>query len=75
VLAAARRAGIQDIVPGPSTGTSDLRHFVRAGIPGLLFGPGNGHNPHRSDEHYAVNDLVTMIAIYLDVVQAWCGLA
>jgi acetylornithine deacetylase len=75
VVAAAQRAGIRDIVPGPSTGTSDLRHFVRAGIPGLLFGPGNGHNPHRPDEHYAVDDLVTMIAIYLEVLRRWCGTA
>jgi acetylornithine deacetylase len=73
VVAAARRAGVRDVVPGPSTGTSDLRHFVRAGIPGLLFGPGNGHNPHRPDEHYAVADLVTMIAIYLEVLRVWCG--
>lgn len=75
VVAAARRVGVREIVPGPSTGTSDLRHFVRAGIPGLLFGPGNGHNPHRPDEHYDVNDLVTMIAIYLEVLQSWCGIA
>jgi acetylornithine deacetylase len=75
VVAAARRVGIPDVMPGPSTGTSDLRHFVRAGIPGLLFGPGNGHNPHRPDEHYAVNDLVTMVAIYLEVLRSWCGAA
>jgi acetylornithine deacetylase len=75
VVAAAARVGVRNIVPGPSTGTSDLRHFVRAGIPGLLFGPGNGHNPHRPDEHYAVDDLVTMIAIYLEVLRSWCGTA
>ena len=75
VLAAARRVGLADVVPGPSTGTSDLRHFVRAGIPGLLFGPGNGHNPHRPDEHYAVDDLLTMIAIYLEILRSWCGTA
>ena len=73
IIAAARRAGIGDVVPGPSTGTSDLRHFVRARIPGLLFGPGNGHNPHRADEYYALDDLVAMIGLYVEVVRSWCG--
>src|SRR5262249_51620773 len=73
VVAAARRAGVAGVVPGPSTGTSDLRHFARLGIPGVLYGPGNGHNPHRADQHHAVGDLVTMVAIYLDVIRSWCG--
>ena len=60
---------------GPSTGTSDLRHFVSAGIPCLLYGPGAGFNPHRPDEHYHLDDLPLMVHIYLNVIQSWCGLA
>jgi acetylornithine deacetylase len=75
VIAAARRLAMPEIVPGPSTGTSDLRHFIRAGIPGLLFGPGAGLNPHRPDEHYALADLVPMVALYVEVLRSWCGVA
>lgn len=75
IVAAARRAGLPDVVPGPSTGTSDLRHFARAGIPCVLYGPGTGYNPHRADEHYLLSDLVKIVAIYLDVLSTWCGRA
>ena len=75
VIEASRRAGGPDVVPGPSTGTSDLRHFARAGIPCVLFGPGTGFNPHRPDEHYRLDDLVRMIAIFLEVARSWCGVA
>ena len=37
---AAKRNGIPDVLIGPSTGTSDLRHFISRGIPCLLYGPG-----------------------------------
>ena len=59
---AARVTGGTEIAIGPSTGTSDLRHFVAAGVPCLLHGPGAGFNPHRVDEYYEVGDLRTMIA-------------
>ena len=57
----------------PSTGTSDLRHIVNAGIPGLLYGPGRGDHPHRPDERYQLDDLATMIAVFVDLAVAWCG--
>jgi acetylornithine deacetylase len=56
---------------GPSTGTSDLRHFVGHGIPCVLFGPGPGYNPHRADEHYHLPGLSEMVALVLEVVQQW----
>lgn len=59
----------------PSTGTSDLRHFVSAGIPGLLYGPGRGYNSHRPDEHYYLDDLPVMIRLFVDCTIAWCGRA
>jgi acetylornithine deacetylase len=75
VIDASRRAGLPDVSPGPSTGTSDLRHFTAAGIPCVLFGPGTGYNPHRPDEQYLLSDLVRMIAVYLEVLRSWCGVA
>ena len=65
--------GLEAIEVGPSTGTSDMRHFAAAGIPCLLYGPGNGHNPHRPDEHYYLDDLPRIILFYLSFANAWCG--
>jgi len=69
----AKHNGISDVRFGPSTGTSDMRHFARRGIPCLLFGPGRGFQPHRPDEHFLLDDLTLMMNVYLDMVAAWCG--
>ncbi len=53
---------------GPSTGTSDMRHFADRGIPCVLFGPGRGFHPHRADEHYYLEDLPKMVGLLLDVI-------
>ena len=71
VCAAAEGYDAIDI--GPSTGTSDLRHFAAAGIPCLLYGPGSGFNPHRPDEHYDLADLPRMIRLFADLASRWCG--
>jgi acetylornithine deacetylase len=60
---------------GPSTGTSDMRHFVARDIPCLLYGPGRGFNPHRPDEHYMLEDLPRMVTLYLEVLKSWCGVS
>ena len=75
VADAARRHGLPKVRFGPSTGTSDLRHFARRGIPCLLYGPGRGFNPHRVDEHFLLDDLPLMMQVYLDMVIAWCNAA
>jgi acetylornithine deacetylase len=75
VAGAARRHGIPDVHIGPSTGTSDMRHFARRGIPCLLYGPGRGFNPHRPDEHFLLDDLPLMMQVYLDMVIEWCSVA
>jgi acetylornithine deacetylase len=62
LAAAVAATGGPPVVIGPSTGTSDLRHYVAAGVPCLLHGPGNGQNPHRPDEYFDLRDLPTMIA-------------
>jgi acetylornithine deacetylase len=69
---AAKRSGIGDVRIGPSTGTSDLRHFARRGIPCMLYGPGRGFNPHRADEHFLLDDLPFMMRLYLDMIVEWC---
>jgi len=73
VRATAKRNGIPDARIGPSTGTSDMRHFAMRGIPCLLFGPGRGFNPHRPDEHFLLDDLSFMMKVYLDMIVAWCS--
>lgn len=71
----ARRNGISEVRIGPSTGTSDMRHFAKRGIPCLLFGPGRGFNPHRPDEHFLLDDLPFMMKLYLDIIVEWCHVA
>lgn len=73
VREAARRHGIPEVRIGPSTGTSDMRHFGKRGIPCLLYGPGRGFNPHRADEHFLLDDLPRMMKVYLDMIDAWCN--
>jgi acetylornithine deacetylase len=71
----ASEGGFGSINVGPSTGTSDLRHFAAAGIPCLLYGPGDGGNPHRLDEFYKLEDLGRLIRVYAGVIQRWCGVS
>lgn len=72
LTSAAIDAGHEKPAITPSTGTSDLRHFAAVGIPALLYGPGRGFNPHRPDEHYFLEDLATMIRIFVNLTYAWC---
>jgi acetylornithine deacetylase len=73
INAAARRQGMAKIDFGPSTGTSDMRHFVDRGISCVLYGPGMGFNPHRADEHYHLDSLPKMVRLLLDVIEEWTG--
>jgi acetylornithine deacetylase len=73
VCQVAQRNGISDLRIGPSTGTSDMRHFAKRGIPCLLYGPGRGFNPHRPDEHFLLDDLPLMMTLYLDMIATWCN--
>jgi acetylornithine deacetylase len=70
---AARRNGIPEVRIGPSTGTSDMRHFAKRGIPCVLYGPGRGFNPHRPDEHFLLDDLPFMTKLYLNMIVSWCN--
>jgi acetylornithine deacetylase len=69
---AIRCAAGRDIPFGPSTGTSDMTHFVDRQIPCVLFGPGRGYNPHRANERFEVNSLEEMTALLSAVAREWC---
>ena len=68
IAIAARRS----IPFGPSTGTSDMRHFVKRGIPCVLYGPGRGYNPHRADEHFEIASLQETTDLVTAAVMQWC---
>ena len=57
----------------PSTGTSDLRHFVARSIPCVLFGPGRGHHPHRANESFELASLDETGEIIWRTIETWCA--
>ena len=53
----------------------DLPHLIRhAGIPSLVFGPGNCTIAHSSNEHVAVDEVVSAAKILAVTVLRWCGM-
>lgn len=70
---AIRHAAGSAVPFGPSTGTSDLRHFVARSIPCVLFGPGRGHHPHRENESFELASLAETTEIIWRTVEAWCA--
>lgn len=73
ICAAAKAGSIGEVTFGPSTGTSDMRHFAARGIPCVLFGPGRGFNPHRSDERYDLSSILPMLGLLIRTVTQWCS--
>jgi acetylornithine deacetylase len=71
--AAIIRSAGRNISFGPSTGTSDMRHFVKYGIPCVLYGPGTGHNPHRADECFHLNSIEPMVEVIYRTAIEWCS--
>jgi acetylornithine deacetylase len=69
----ASRVGLSRINFGPSTGTSDMRHFLEHGIPCVLYGPGVGQNPHRANEYYELSSFSSMIPLFFDLVRTWAA--
>ena len=56
--AAAAVTGTRPHVAGVSYG-SDMRLYTARGIPTVMFGPGDVHQAHATDESIAINDVVT----------------
>ncbi len=67
------RAAGRKIAFGPSTGTSDMRHFATRGIPCVLFGPGTGYNPHRADERFHLDSFQPIVEILHKTAMEWCA--
>ena len=54
---------------------SDLAWLAQAGIPGLLFGPGDARQAHGPGEYLLVDDLVTTTKVLALALVEWCGLS
>jgi acetylornithine deacetylase len=53
---------------------TDLRLFTRhAGIPTVLYGPGNVLNAHAADEFVSLREVVTCTKVLARTMLAWCG--
>ena len=46
----------------------DSEYLVKAGIPSVLFGPGDEHLAHSADEWIAINDILTATKIYAAII-------
>jgi acetylornithine deacetylase len=65
--------GEAPVVQGVTYG-SDLRLFTNhAGIPAVLYGPGNVLNAHTVDEFVAVEEVVEAAKVLALIVTEWCG--
>jgi acetylornithine deacetylase len=56
----------------PTTATTDARHFVRAGIPAVCFGP-RAERVHGIDERVAVSSVIESAQGLGVFVARWCG--
>ncbi len=56
-----------------TTATTDARHFVRAGIPAVCFGP-RGERIHGIDERVSLRSVVESAQVLGLFIRDWCGL-
>ena len=56
-----------------TTATTDVRHFVRMGIPAVCFGP-RGEGIHGIDERVSLRSVVESAQVLGLFVRDWCGL-
>lgn len=56
-----------------TTATTDARHFVRAGIPAVCFGP-RGEQIHGIDERVSLHSVIETAQVLGLFVRDWCGL-
>jgi acetylornithine deacetylase len=57
-----------------TTATTDARHFVRAGIPAVCFGP-SGEQIHGIDERVSLRSVTESAQVLGLFIRDWCGLA
>jgi acetylornithine deacetylase len=53
---------------------SDAGWLARAGIPTIIYGPGELEEAHTTNESVAIDDLVDAARIYAQLIADWCGL-
>jgi acetylornithine deacetylase len=56
-------------------GACDTTWLQQAGIPALVYGPGNGKIAHAANEHVRIAELVLACRTYATVAVDWCGVA
>ncbi len=54
---------------------SDVAWLAEAGIPAILYGPGDFEHAHSSHEHVRVDELVEVAAVVAGAIAGWCGSA
>ena len=74
-VADAHRAAIGEPEWRGFEAVSDLAWIARAGIPGLLYGPGDAVHAHSSAEYVEVDDLVDSAKVVALALAGWCGTA
>ncbi len=57
-----------------TTATTDARHYVRAGIPAVCFGP-RGERIHGIDERVSLRSMTETAQVLGLFIRDWCGLA
>jgi acetylornithine deacetylase len=54
---------------------TDLRLFTRhAGVPAVLYGPGNVVQAHAADEYISIDQVVTCTKVLARTMLTWCGM-
>lgn len=53
------------------TGGTDARHYIDAGIPTVVFGPGSPKQAHQPDEYINWNDVIKSSEIIADTAESY----
>ena len=56
-------------------GVCDATWYEQAGIPAVIYGPGDLRLAHASDEHVEVDEVITACRTFALLAVEWCGLA
>lgn len=54
---------------GAAKATTDASYYSQAGIPSIIFGPGNGDMAHTANEHIYINDVVDFSKILVEFLK------
>jgi acetylornithine deacetylase/succinyl-diaminopimelate desuccinylase family protein len=65
-----KQAGLDDCAIGVPFG-SDASKFARAGIPGIILGPGSIEQAHTADEYVALEDVEKAFVVYRDLMKSF----